>query len=132
MTYDTESDLKYIDSLDDIPVSGPDPFDDAEKLDAAEVGEARVEADVNDGATIDGETVLIREAAAAFASYRLFYGGESPTSALSGDLIDGSSNDIIELAREHKTNYDSTIASIVDSEADRDNDDAGDFVVFDV
>ena len=132
MSYDSESDLKYIDSTDDIPVSGPDPFDKSEKLDAAEVGEARVEADVNDGATIDGATVLIREAAAAFASYRLFYGGESPTSALSGDLVDGSSNDIMELAREHKANYDSTIASIVDSEADRDNDDAGDFVVFDV
>lgn len=132
MAYEDESDLKYIDSLDDIPVSGPDPFDPSDKLKAAEVGESKIEADAFDGDTIGDAGTLVKEAAAAWASYRLFYGGEAPTSALSGDLVDGSSSDLVEFAREHKSNYNSLLSSIVDSEDDRDADDTGDFRVFGV
>lgn len=132
MGYESESDLKYIDSLEDIPVSGPDPFDTPDKLEAAEVGEAKIEADAFDGDPIADAGALVKDAAAAWASYRLFYGGESPTSALSGDLVDGSSSDLVEFAREHKSNYNSLLSSIVDSEDDSDPDGTGDFHVFGV
>lgn len=120
MTYSAESDLKYIDGLDDIPVSGPDDFSDASKLQAAEVGEAKLEADVNDGVEIDESsvTVLHGEAAAAWASHKLVYGGESPTSALGGNFVDGSNQDIAEFATSHKETYQNLVASIIDSDAD--------------
>lgn len=116
--YQSESDLKYIDGLEEIPISGPDPFSTGEKLEAAEFGEAKLEADVNSGEEIaeSGVTRLHAKAAAAWASYVLFYGGESPTSALSGELVEGSSSDAMEFAKEHKAVYNSTISSILQTD----------------
>lgn len=124
MAYSSESDLKYIDGLAAIPTSGPEPFSDDEKLAAAEPAEAKLEADVNDGVEIgpDQRTTLHGSAAAAWASYLLVYGGESPQSALGGDLVDGSSSDVAEFAESHREVYRSYTASIEDSEADESSD----------
>jgi hypothetical protein len=124
MAYTSESDLKYIDGLDSIPTSGPDPFGDVEKLEAAARAEAKLEADVNDGKEIGvgARTTLHGSAAAAWASFLLTYGGESPQSALGGDLVDGSSADVAEFASTHKEVYQSYVASIEDSDADESSD----------
>ena len=46
MSYDAASDLKYIDSLDEIPLTGPDLWagDTDAKLDAAATAESKLEA----------------------------------------------------------------------------------------
>jgi hypothetical protein len=126
VTYQSVADLRYIDGLDAIPISGPDPFSDAEKLDAAEVGETKLEADVNDGLELgeDESTVLHSEAAAAWASYKLVYGGEAPESALSGEFVEGANSDLMEFAREHKASYESHVESIIESDADESSEQA--------
>ncbi|MDY6780465.1 MAG: hypothetical protein SV760_07970 [Halobacteria archaeon] len=123
--YTDESDLRYIDDLDNIPLSGPDldQFTKEDKLEAAETGESKIEADVNDGAKLDDPTILHAKAANAWASYILFYGGEHPSSALSGSLGEGQAADLIEFAREHKSAYQELVASIRSSEEGTDDDD---------
>ncbi|MDY6778991.1 MAG: hypothetical protein SV760_00260 [Halobacteria archaeon] len=123
--YASESDLRYINDLAEIPISGPDldQFSKEDKLEAAEFGEAKIEADVNAGERLSDPTMLHGKAAAAWASYQLFYGGEHPSSKLSGSLGEGSSADLIEFAREHKSVYKETVESIRASEAGTDDDD---------
>lgn len=130
--YGSESDLKYIETLTEIPLSGPDEFIDEEKLEAAEFGESKLEADVNSGNRIIDEQVthLHEKAATAWASYILFSGGESPTSALSGDLVEGSSSDAMEFAREMKSIYKETISSILKTDEEEQSDEIT-FQVFD-
>lgn len=123
--YDDESDLRYINSIDEIPLSGPDldKFSTDDKLEAAETGEAKIEADVNHGERLTDPTILHAKAANAWASYILFYGGEHPSSSLSGSLGEGSSADLIEFAREHKSAYSDFVSSIRSSDAGTDDDD---------
>lgn len=130
MAYEDESDLKYIDSLGDIPLTGPDLWtDDSDaKLDAAETAEAKLEADVNDGNEIGEITSLHTKAANAYASYILFIGPEHPEDALSGQLAGGSGDDVMEFATEVHSVYRSLRSSIEDSGADESSDET-DFVV---
>lgn len=128
--YADESDLKYIPELAEIPLTGPDAFDTEAKLEAAEMGEAKVEADVNLGDPLADPTMLHQKAANAWASYLLFAGGESPSDALSGQVVEGSSADQMEFATELKNIYESTIASIRTSDAGDDDDDVVDSAFF--
>ncbi len=129
--YQDESDLKYIDGLDEIPLSGPDPFEPDDKLEAAEFGEAKLEADVNSGREITAPTRLHAKAATAWASYILFYGGEAPTSALSGQIVEGSDADLMEFAKENENVYEKTVSSIRQTD-DETQPDEVDFQVFDL
>lgn len=126
MPYDNESDLKYLDSLGDIPLTGPDLWDgDTEaKLDAAETAESKLEADVNDGQVIGESTDLHAKAANAYASYILFVGPEHPEDALSGQMYGGAGEDTMEFAREVHDIYRSLRSSIETSDADESSDDA--------
>ena len=130
MPYDAESDLKYIEGLDDIPLTGPDLWadDTAAKLDKAETAEAKLEADVNDGQPIDEATPLHANAANAYASYLLFIGPEHPEDALSGQMYGGAGDDTMEFATEVHDVYRSLRSSIETSDADESSDD--DNVIF--
>lgn len=129
MAYDQESDLKYIDSLGDIPLTGPDPYSDSEKLSKAEDAEVQLEADVNDGREIpeDDREHIHAVAANAYASYLLATGPEHPKDATSEVFAGGSGEDLMEFATELKNIYDRTIGSI---EAATDDDPSPDRQVY--
>ena len=124
MAYDAESDLKYISALSEIPLTGPDLWsgETETKLDAAEMAETKLEADVNDGAVIGGPTPLHARAANAYASYILFIGPEHPEDALSGEMYGGAGSDTMEFAREVHEVYRSLRSSIETSEEDESSD----------
>jgi len=124
VSYDAESDLKYIDALGDIPLTGPDLWegDSDAKLDAAETAESKLEADVNDGVVIGDATTLHAKAANAYASYLLFIGPEHPEDALSGQMYGGAGDDTMEFATEVHDVYRSLRSSIEGSDADSSQD----------
>jgi hypothetical protein len=132
MTYQSASELRYIEALSDLPIIGPDLFPDSEKLAAAAIAETKLEADTNDGFRFADEEVtpLHREAAGAYASYRLFVGPEHPEDINSGQLQGGAGEDTMEFATELKNQYQSHVASIEDSGED-DSRDAGNFIISD-
>ena len=124
MSYDSESDLRYIDTLSDIPLTGPDLWSDDidAKLDAAETAEQKLEADVNDGRKLGNASALHAKAANAYASYVLFVGPEHPEDALSGQMYGGAGEDTMEFATELHNIYESLRSSIEDSTADDSSD----------
>lgn len=124
MSYEDESDLKYINELAEIPLTGPDLWegDTEAKLDAAEMAESKLEADVNDGGVIGDPTPLHARAANAYASYILFIGPEHPEDALSGEMYGGAGSDTMEFAREVHEVYRSLRSSIETSEEDESSD----------
>lgn len=120
MAYDQESDLKYIEALADIPLTGPDPYTDAEKLGKAEDAEVQLEADINNGETIpEADREHIHAVAAnAYASYLLATGPEHPKEATSEVFAGGAGEDLMEFATELKNIYDRTVMSIQGSADD--------------
>lgn len=80
--------LRYIDELDDLPITGPDPFSESDKLKAAERAEARLESDVNDGNTLSNPEAIHAQAAEWYATYLLALGPKSPDAVLAGDMAD--------------------------------------------
>lgn len=125
MSYESVDELRYIKTLTDLPVIGPDiDFATDTKLDAAAIAESKLEADVNDGVEFGPTeiTPLHREAAGVYASYRLFVGPTNPESAKSGLLQGGVGDDTMEFARELKEQYQSHIESIKTSEQDTSSD----------
>jgi hypothetical protein len=125
MSYQSESHLKYIESLGDIPLTGPDLWegDTEAKLDAAETAETKIEGDVNDGRELGSPGALHAKAANAYASYLLFIGPEHPEDALSGQMYGGAGDDTMEFAREVHDVYRSLRSSIESSDADESSDD---------
>lgn len=118
MPYDAESDLKYIDSLDDIPLSGPDPWEQGEKLKAAESAESLLEARANNGRPITAVESIHRTAANAYASYILLSGAEHPNAAQSGDFYSGSNEDVAELASEMRNIWQDALTGILEADHD--------------
>lgn len=80
---------KYV-SLSDIPVQIPDDYSNAEKADALEVAESAIEADLNEGRTIDQSDVsaLIEAAIRQKGTCELAKGSEHPDDTALGDLSD--------------------------------------------
>lgn len=119
MAYDNESEFKYIDGLDEIPITGPDPFDKEDKLEAAEKGEAKLESDVNEGSPIPDQVreAIHGEAAACWATYRLVLGIKSPESQSRGDSLD-EGTERMAFADRIKQMYDSHVDSIIMADAD--------------
>jgi len=118
--YQDESDLRYIDELKDIPLTGPKPstWTTDDKLEKAETAEEKLEADVNDGYQIAGPTSLHATAANAWATYLLVIGSEHPKDATSEVFSGGSGEDVMEFAVELKSIYHETVQSIQVSSAD--------------
>jgi len=118
MAYDSASDLKYINGLVAMPLTGPGPFDKEDKLQAAESAESLLEARVNDGQEITTLESLHRTAANAYASYILLSGVEHPNSAQSGDFYSGSNEDVAEVASEMKNIWEDAVAGILEADHD--------------
>ncbi len=121
MPYTTEADLKYIDSLDDIPVTGQgigSNWTEQEKLDAAEDGESKLEADVNEGHEIANSEHIHDQAAATWATYRLVLGFKSPESQTRGDSLDEGS-ERMDFARQLKEDYYEYVNSITNAQGDQ-------------
>lgn len=130
MSYESESDLKYIGTVGDIPLTGPDLWegDTETKLEAAATAESKLEADVNDGHVIRDAGTLHARAAAAYASYLLFIAPEHPEDARSGKMYGGAGDDAMEFAREVHDVYRSLRSSIEESDADESSDET-EFVI---
>ena len=111
-------DPKYIDSLDDIPLSGPDPWSDPDKSGPAQPAACLLEARINDGREIADPETIHATAANAYASYILLSGIEHPNSAQSGDFYSGSNEDVAEVASEMKNIWDDTVAAILEADHD--------------
>lgn len=127
MSYSDESDLKYIEDLDEIPVAGEFPsttWSTQDKLSAAEVGESKLESDVNEGQEL-GETENIHsEAAATWATYKLVLGTKAPDSQTRGDALD-EGGERIAFADRVKSMYNELISSIIEAEHDQGTDSDG-------
>ena len=81
---------KYLDSVEDVPSSGPDPYSRRAKGRAIRYAEAQLESDINDGNPLDPADVepIHKEAITFLATYRLAIDPKSPDSATMGDLAD--------------------------------------------
>lgn len=114
MAYDSADDLKYIDALSDIPVTGQgigSGWTTDEKLEAAEAGEQKVEGDVNDGQEISTPSSIHGQAAATWATYQLAVGMKSPDATTRGDSLD-EGTERFGFADRLKQMYDSHINTI--------------------
>ena len=119
MPYTDESDFKYVQSLDDVPVTGGigKSWETEDIFEAVETGEQKLEGDVNEGQPIPQSEVvpLHGEAAATWATYRLVVGMKSPDSATRGDSLD-EGDQRMEFAQELKSMYRSHKKTINEAE----------------
>lgn len=104
-------------AVTDVPINGPDPYTDAEKLKALEKANAQLEADVNEGSLIDSPEEIHGHAASAYATYILSLGPKSPGSATMGDLADEGS-DRMNYTLELRRIYEQAVESIVNAPGD--------------
>lgn len=81
---------RYAD-IDDVPLTGPDPFEKDEKARALQRANAQLESDVNGGNRIESPEVIHNHAASSYATYVLVLGPKSPGSARAGDFADEGS-----------------------------------------
>lgn len=107
---------EYVDE-GDVPVIGPDPYPQEEKVKAIKYAEAKLEADVNEGDTIESPGDTHEFAANAYASYILATGPEDPADAYSGDFADAG-DDVSDFAQSLHDMYRSARSAIVNSDED--------------
>lgn len=119
----TSYDPKYAD-VEDVPVTGPDPFTEADKRRALAAAEAQLESDVNDGEGIESPEYIHRHASASFGSYVLATGPKSPDSATLGDMADEGSGRM-DFAHELLAMYDRAVESILGASDDEGGVDEG-------
>lgn len=115
MPYSGESDYKYVDGRDDVPVTGQGIGDDwtiSEIDNAVEAGEQKLEADVNEGEVITNPQDIHGEAAATWATYKLVLGMKSPDAVTRGDSLDEGS-ERIQFADRILSMYQSLVQSII-------------------
>lgn len=81
---------KYLDSVEDVPSSGPDPYSRKAKENAIQFAEAKLEADLNDGNEFDYSEIepIHRNAIVHLATYRLAIDPKSPDAVTMGDMAD--------------------------------------------
>lgn len=118
MGYSSPSDVRYINELSDIPLTGPDPWDETDKLKAVEAAESLLEARANDGEPITAAEAVHRTAVNAYATYILLTGTEHPNSAQSGDFYNGSGEDQAEVASEMKNIWTDAVEALIAAEDD--------------
>jgi hypothetical protein len=134
MPYQNESDLKYIDSLEDIPVTNQgigDSWGEEDKLQAAEAGEEKLEGDVNEGHAISQSKSIHGTAAATWATYKLAVGMKSPDSTTRGDSLD-EGTERFGFADRLKQMYQSYVNTINDASGFESDDDSNNDVTFSV
>lgn len=81
---------KYLESVEEVPASGPDPYSKKDKGRAIRYAESQLESDVNDGNEFDpAEIEAIHESAIIhLASYRLAMDPKAPDAVTMGDMAD--------------------------------------------
>lgn len=104
----------YVDPSD-VPVIGPDPYEQAKKEQMIMYAEAKLEGDVNDGDPIEDPSELHEYAANAYASFILAAGPKAPADVHSGDFAD-SGDDISDFANDLREMYRSARAAIRSSD----------------
>lgn len=111
------ADLYRYASLSDVPLTGPDPYSDAEKDRAIGAANARLEADVNEGEVIEAAEEIHTHAVAAYATYVLSVGPKAPDSATLGDTADEGPRRMA-FAEQLRQIYQECIESITMAEGD--------------
>lgn len=104
-------------STENVPVIGPDTYDESTKTQAITYAEAKLEADVNDGQTIENTEDIHEFAVNSYASFILASGPEDPADAKSGDFAD-SGDDVSEFANSLREMYRSARSSILTADED--------------
>lgn len=117
MSADPSFTPKYVESIDEVPVTGPDPYTQVHKQRSIKRGEARLEADINDGDEIKNPEQIHADAANYFASYLLHLGPRDPSSVTMGDSSDEGPGRLDFADRMYEL-YTSTIESITGAEGD--------------
>jgi hypothetical protein len=86
---------RYVEDLDDVPVTGPDDYSDSDKRLALYHAEARLELDVNEGKQIDQSNVIEahRSAAAYLTTHILTHAAEEPSDITLGDMYRTDTSD---------------------------------------
>lgn len=104
---------KYLDSVEEVPASGPDPYSPTAKGRAIRDAEAMLEGDVNDGNEFDpAEIEPIHKAAIVYyATHRLAIDPKSPDSATMGSMADDGAGRM-DYADRFLELYDRTVNSI--------------------
>lgn len=107
---------KYVDSLYDVPISGPDDYSDEDKRKALFHAEAQLELDVNDGEEIaNGDIVdAHRVAAMNLATHILTHSAEDPADVTLGDMASGGGN-LVEYSSRYLEAYNMLVDKIVTS-----------------
>lgn len=120
MAYSDESDYKYVEGRDSVPVSGSDigqNWSNSRIDNAVEDGETKLESDVNEGREISNPEHIHGQAAATWATYRLVLGFKSPDSATRGDSLD-EGGQRMDYAKQLKEDYYDYVQSITSAEGD--------------
>lgn len=96
-------------SFDDVPIAGPDTYDQPEKERAVWSAEGNLEADVNDGQPLEDPEKIHAFAVSCFATHVLTGGAEAPEDVTLGDINDGQ---VADYARTYMDLYRHAINSI--------------------
>lgn len=110
---------KYLEDIEDVPSSGPDPYSRRAKGRAIRYAEAQLESDVNNGNEFTADEIepIHQEAITFLATYRLAIDPKAPDAATMGDLADegagrmGYADRLLEL-------YERAVDAITDAEGD--------------
>lgn len=93
MPIEDDYDPKYLGSLDDVPISGPDDYTASEKRQAIYHAESSLELDTNTGDEIDQSNLTNAHLSAVMnlATHVLTHAAEEPSDVTLGDMADGGS-----------------------------------------
>jgi hypothetical protein len=116
MPIEDDYEPKYLDSLDDVPISGPDDYSPSEKRQAIYHAESSLELDVNSGEEIDQSNVVSAHRAAVMnlATHVLTHAAEDPADVTLGDMSD-SGGTITEYSSRYLDEYLRLIDRITES-----------------
>lgn len=110
MSIESDYEPKYVKSLDDVPLSGPDDYSPEDKRKALFSAETELELDVNGGDQIPAEQVTDshRLAAINYATHDLTHAAADSSSPTLGDMSSGGT------ATQYASKYMETYNNLVD------------------
>lgn len=116
MPIGTDYEPEYVQSLDDVPISGPDEYEVEAKRKALFHAETQLELDVNEGDPIPQDQVVDshRLAAVNLATHVLTHAAEDPKNVTLGDMADGGGT-ITEYSSRYLEAYNQLVDRMVSS-----------------
>lgn len=105
---------KYIDSLEDLPISGPDDYDPPRKRKALFHAESEFQLDVNEGDEISSSNLTDAHSVAVLnlATHILTHAAEEPSDVTLGDMTSGGGT-ITEYSSEYLERYNRLVDKIL-------------------